>query len=763
MKSQILLAICIFSLLAMLAHADLDDRSILTGGSARLVGLGSAGVAGPGDSTSLFWNPAIFGILNQTELSFTDAPLQPQSLDREGFLAILFDTAQLDLSLDLGSLGVATWFDGWGDDPEKNRIIRTGLGIPLGYGFSIGTALVHERRNTDLGTDVGWGFDLGVLWSRQAIRFGRQLRLGMVGQRLAGRRDWSNKASVRTPLRLSWGLGYQPDQDTWFTADLTYTHDLNLVASNRLRAHLGLERWLLDRFAFRIGYTGIAHYDSFTRGEWSRGLGLRTDTAQFDYAYVSGGSLDQGFHWMTATLRWEWPRKRVAETTEPPPVIIPPEPVEATLETIPPIFSPNGDGRNDVVKFKVQLSPRLPWFLSIQDMQGTSIRNITSTTPVWNGLDMAGQSVPDGIYRVVLLQGGQSSSSLASQSLTVDTTPPVVTLSVEPLLLMSQQSQDDMVIDVAKVHIQVEETNALSHWSLTITDAQGNQLADFTGEQGPPQTVIWDNWQENVMSRLAGQKLQCAMRVQDEAGNVASEVADLMVVDLGQLGSRREKRGIVMTLPGVAFDTNSAEIKPEFFDALREAANAIRAYPDARVRVEGHTDDRGMESYNMNLSLARANAVMDYLIETFEFDPIRFNTVGYGETRPIADNEIEEGRQKNRRVEIVLLLTEDEGEALSEPTGRSTGNAIDKTPEVPQAKYTVSVGSFRDRKTAEVLLTTIQQLQLPHEIRLLKVPMNNHTLYRVTIGAFREEAPAEQLADKLEREHGLLPVVMPYE
>ena len=777
MKTRLLWCVCLCSLVTALASADLAERSIFVGGSARLLGLGGAGVAGPEDGTSLFWNPALLGIASQTEFGFTDAPLQSRAVDREGFLSVLLNTPHLESPLNRASLGMATWFDGWGKDPEKNRIIRTGIGVPIGHGVALGANLVHERRNTDLGVDVGWALDLGVVWNRHLNSMGHQIRAGMVAQRLVGKRNWINVPDISTPLHLGWGIGYQPDRDSWLVADLGYTADDAIVSAERLRLNLGLERWLFDRVALRVGYSSVAHYDHITDGEWARGFGLRTDKAELNYAYVSGGALEHGVHWISATVRWAWrPEEPVAAAPQEEPIL----PVEkpgvkkASVAITPPVFSPNGDGRQDVVNFRVEISPMHPWLIRIRDANGQSVRTLSAIKPHWNGLDSSSALVPDGTYHAIVTSA-TTDEEWTNEPFIVDTTPPVISLTTEPLVLMSQKSQASVVIEVPKVHVQVQDGNALGRWALAITDMAGRALTDFSGDGIPPGTILWKEAETKWSPETANQSFQCMIQVEDIAGNIASEMSDLTVVDLAQIGSRREKRGIVMTLPGIAFETNSSEIRTESSEALSEAAQAIRAYPDAKVRIEGHTDDRGSEGYNMNLSLARANAVMDYLIENLELDPMRFSTVGYGESQPVADNSEEEGRQQNRRVEIVLLLSGEEEVSVSaatEPpaTTPSEQPSMDgsETPEAqapPQskAKYTVSVGSFKNRENAEMLLEVIQQIELSHEIRLLKVPMGDNYLYRVTVGAFENEAPAEKLAGMLENEHGLLPVVMPYQ
>jgi outer membrane protein OmpA-like peptidoglycan-associated protein len=107
-------------------------------------------------------------------------------------------------------------------------------------------------------------------------------------------------------------------------------------------------------------------------------------------------------------------------------------------------------------------------------------------------------------------------------------------------------------------------------------------------------------------------------------------------------------------LDRVLFDTGSSVIKAESYAILEEVARIMRADPGLRlVEVAGHTDDVGSHEYNQRLSELRAAAVRRFLTER-GIDPRRLDSEGYGETRPVAPNDSEDGRARNRRVEFVI-------------------------------------------------------------------------------------------------------------
>jgi len=104
----------------------------------------------------------------------------------------------------------------------------------------------------------------------------------------------------------------------------------------------------------------------------------------------------------------------------------------------------------------------------------------------------------------------------------------------------------------------------------------------------------------------------------------------------------------------VYFDFNKATIKPVSFPLLNEVAQALKDNPSIRVRVEGHTDSRGNDAFNLKLSQRRSESVRTFLISAGVASD-RMEPRGYGETVPIADNRTDTGRAQNRRVEFIII------------------------------------------------------------------------------------------------------------
>lgn len=104
----------------------------------------------------------------------------------------------------------------------------------------------------------------------------------------------------------------------------------------------------------------------------------------------------------------------------------------------------------------------------------------------------------------------------------------------------------------------------------------------------------------------------------------------------------------------IQFDTNKAVVKDQYIPELAELADIMRKYPHLKVLIEGHTDSVGNDDLNMELSQKRADSVKSHLVTIFGIDASRLDAQGYGETRPLQDNDTDEGRQRNRRVEAAV-------------------------------------------------------------------------------------------------------------
>ena len=137
-----------------------------------------------------------------------------------------------------------------------------------------------------------------------------------------------------------------------------------------------------------------------------------------------------------------------------------------------------------------------------------------------------------------------------------------------------------------------------------------------------------------------------------EAADAVAE-ARRLEQELDALKAEQTERGMVLTLGDVLFDYDKAVLKPGAEKTMERLAGFLSDYPERHLLIEGHTDARGDDAYNRDLSKRRANAVRDALIQR-GISPARLSVMGMGESYPVATNDTVAGRQENRRVEIII-------------------------------------------------------------------------------------------------------------
>jgi outer membrane protein OmpA-like peptidoglycan-associated protein len=123
----------------------------------------------------------------------------------------------------------------------------------------------------------------------------------------------------------------------------------------------------------------------------------------------------------------------------------------------------------------------------------------------------------------------------------------------------------------------------------------------------------------------------------------------------------REGNNIILRLVGLTFDSGNAQVRQATFPLLGKVEKAIDVFPRSELIIEGHTDSHGGDLSNQKLSQDRAEAIQQYMINAMRIPTYRLIATGYGETRPIASNETELGRQRNRRIDIVIRPNLDQG------------------------------------------------------------------------------------------------------
>ena len=180
-------------------------------------------------------------------------------------------------------------------------------------------------------------------------------------------------------------------------------------------------------------------------------------------------------------------------------------------------------------------------------------------------------------------------------------------------------------------------------------DAQARAEAEKAQAEAEKQKAEAQANQQQALDQ-AEQARQAALRAEQEQQQLR---ATLLEQFNRILETRDTVRGLVVNLGDVLFATAKYDLRPEARERLAKLAGIVLAHPGLHLAVEGHTDNVGSDTFNQTLSEQRAASVRAYLIAQ-GLDPNSISTAGYGKGQPVADNSTAAGRQKNRRVEIVV-------------------------------------------------------------------------------------------------------------
>ena len=232
-------------------------------------------------------------------------------------------------------------------------------------------------------------------------------------------------------------------------------------------------------------------------------------------------------------------------------------------------------------------------------------------------------------------------------------------LSAEQLVLQWEQPLQ-AISGVADVVPAMEQgPDRLTQELVAFFEAQRNQLQSLEQEKAENEIRIADMEEElrALDERLGGateeraaliQRLEAQARVKQQF----EQIEKMFTSDEARVF--REGNKVIMRLVGLNFDSGSSQLKSENFDLLAKVEKAIDVFPRSELTIEGHTDSHGGDDLNQTLSQARAESVQQYMINAMRIPTYRLIATGYGETRPVASNETEAGRARNRRIDIVI-------------------------------------------------------------------------------------------------------------
>ncbi|WP_417437568.1 OmpA family protein [Idiomarina abyssalis] len=167
------------------------------------------------------------------------------------------------------------------------------------------------------------------------------------------------------------------------------------------------------------------------------------------------------------------------------------------------------------------------------------------------------------------------------------------------------------------------------------------------------QAAVAENlYTSNVLSRLADSDRDGVIDARDFCPNTSKDAA------VDTYGCPDQTTKLLSIELNVLFDTGKADIKSRFYPELKDLADFLQKHPASTVVIEGHTDSVGSAEMNLDLSQRRASAIINVLVDNFRIQQARMKAIGYGENRPIADNNTDDGRKLNRRVVAEVFAKE---------------------------------------------------------------------------------------------------------
>jgi outer membrane protein OmpA-like peptidoglycan-associated protein len=177
--------------------------------------------------------------------------------------------------------------------------------------------------------------------------------------------------------------------------------------------------------------------------------------------------------------------------------------------------------------------------------------------------------------------------------------------------------------------------------------------------------------QRAMQAERSAQEAEASQSIAEAAISEANRLAEELNALEGELEAQQTERGLVLTLGDVLFDTAGSDLKEGAEVSMDRLAAFLKDNPERRLLVEGHTDARGSEEFNRELSGRRADAVTEALVQR-GIPSERLRSAGLGEGFPVASNDTSAGMQQNRRVEIVVSNPDGSFPALAEQRAVAT-------------------------------------------------------------------------------------------
>ncbi len=500
-------------------------------------------------------------------------------------------------------------------------------GLDINDNFSAGLSMKMTSQDIDMYS--GWNLteDLGLMY--KLTLNGQYLRAGLDINDIFSPSLSINTSSFQSPWLVNAGLSDQ--FRLWKGTGLVAAQTIVQQDYNTQYA-IGVEYWFYDILALRAGYK----FGAFNQPTF--GCGAKYYDFEFDYAFIA---YDQLGNTNRFSILYSWGA---------PPV---------KLKVYPYVFSPNGDKYMDYAYFFPSLkSPEnvRSLKLNIYDTAGINMldsfpedKNVKSFK--WDGT-ARGMVLPDGVYQAsITADYGSGISESNRVAVEIDNTPPDMRLEANPKIL--KLNDRNKLLIPATFTFYAHDRNRVLQWQFTIWDYNKKVFFTMNGKGEPPASYVWDGKGTDGRVVTTGEVYYYSFSSWDSVGNKGTTKPEAVVVLLKE---------IKLTFSADAlFDPGRANVKISAYSLLKGLKDILTRNPESLITVAGYTDNiqPGGTKYrnNIELSKARAEAVKFFMVNLLGYDEKKISTVGYGEASPIASNDTEEGRLKNRRVEMMIRST----------------------------------------------------------------------------------------------------------
>jgi len=269
---------------------------------------------------------------------------------------------------------------------------------------------------------------------------------------------------------------------------------------------------------------------------------------------------------------------------------------------------------------------------------------------LWGGEDKNNKKVKDGKYNflleVILENEERAKSEL--YPIIVDSSPPeILEWKVEGVPF---SPDDDGENDLLKINLKLKDKTGVSKLKVLILDPDKRIFKTFAFENKDSIEILWNGRSSDGELVESAAEYNCIVYSQDRVGNEIEKplffIPTDVLVEKIDLGYR-------IRINNIEFEFDRYDILPKSLPIIKRISEILKKYPDYEIEIHGHTDNKGSENYNLNLSKKRAESVFKELVKE-GIPPKRMKTKGFGFKYPIKDNSTEEGRRKNRRVEFIL-------------------------------------------------------------------------------------------------------------